>query len=360
MMWHLEIRTWLRVTPIAAACMVAAIGCKKENERAGGDTPASGDESGEPAAPESITVYSGRSEKLVGPVIAAFEKDSGIDVAVKYGDTAELAAALLDEGESSPADVFLAQDASTLAFLESKNVFEPLPDPVTERVPPTFRSKDGKWIGTTGRARVLAYSTSALKPEDLPASAAALTDPKWRGRVGWAPANASFQSAIAAMIQLEGEEKTRRWLEAMKANEPREYPKNTPAVLAVGRGEIDVALVNHYYLYRLRDEHGEDFPVENHYFRDGGAHSMVNLSGAAVIASSRKKAAAARLIEHMLSAGGQDLFVANNREFPVARDVPSPGGLPSIDTLEAPALDLASLRDLERTHELLRETGVLP
>jgi iron(III) transport system substrate-binding protein len=342
-----------RLAAITAALCAAALAaaCNKTKE-ADGETA-----SDKPAEVESITIYSGRTEKLVKPVLDAFEKSSGIDVEVKYAGTPELAAALLDEGRSSPADVFIAQDASTLAFLESRDRLAPLPPAIAERVDDTFRSKT--WVGVTGRARVLAHSTN-LAADKLPESAADLTRPEWKGRVGWAPENASFQSAIAAMIQLEGADATREWLEAMKANGPRDYPKNTPAVLAVSRGEVDVALVNHYYLYRLKAEHGDDFPVANHYLRDKSAHSMVNLSGAAIVAGSKKAAAAEKLLAFLLSNEGQTLFVENNHEFPVASGVDSPDGLPAIHSLGAPALDLSSLRELEETHEILRAAGVLP
>lgn len=349
---------------VLVALAVTAVGACSGKTESGGEATKDKDQA-EPAAtepatePGSITVYSGRTEALVGPVIEAYEKASGVDVQVKYADTAQLAATLLEEGASSPADVFLAQDASTLGFLDGKKVFAPLPEPVLARVPEGYRSADGTWVGVSGRARVLAYHTGKLEPEDLPESADELTDPKWKGRVGWAPANASFQSFVAAMMQLRGPDETRAWLEAMKKNQPKDYPKNTPAVMAVSTGEVDVALVNHYYLHRLRDEHGAEFPVENHYFRSGKADSMVNMSGAAVLASSGKKEAAAAFIAYLVGDQGQRQFVEGNHEFPVATGVASPDDLPPVAELEAPTLDLAQLTDLESTVELLRETGVL-
>ena len=347
---------------IAAVATLVALGCKKDEKKSDTSTNPDQNASGSKAVGngdtvKSITVYSGRSEKLVKHALDAFQKSSGIKVVVKYGGTAELAAALLEEGDKSPADVFIAQDASTLAFLESKDRLAPLPTKVAERTPEKFRSKT--WVGVTGRARVLAYSTK-LDADKLPKSAVDLTKPEWKGKVGWAPENASFQSAVAAMIQLEGDEKTKAWLESMKANKPKDYPKNTPAVLAVSRGEVDVALVNHYYLYRLKAEHGDEFPVANHYFRDGSAHSMVNLAGAALVAGTKKAQAAEKLLAFMLSDEGQKLFVEKNNEFPVATGVKSPAGLPSIESLEAPELDLSSLRDLKKTHEILRAARVLP
>jgi iron(III) transport system substrate-binding protein len=254
--------------PLFALALIAASACGRSERRPEPSASPSSAPAAAPAQqadePRTLVVYSGRGEPLVAPVLAAFEQRSGVDLQVKYGDTAQLAAAILEEGARSPADVFLAQDASTLGFLDGKATFAPLSAAVTARAPAGMKSTAGRWVGLSGRARVLAYNTKALKPEQLPESIDELTSPRWKGRVGWAPENASFQSFVAAMIALRGREPTERWLVAMKANAPKEYPKNTPAVIAVARGEIDVALVNHYYLHRLKAEQGADFPVANH------------------------------------------------------------------------------------------------
>lgn len=350
-----------RAIVLASALAVAAGACKKSEEaRPEAETAADTQPTeAEPEAAATLTVYSGRSEKLIAPALAAFEEAAEIDLEIKYADTAQLAATLMEEGERSPADVFIAQDASTLAFLAGKGVFAPLPEELVARVPEGFRAADGSWIGLSGRARVLAYNTDELEEGDLPATIDDLTKPAWKGRVGWAPENASFQSFVAAMIELRGPEKTKAWLEAMKKNQPKDYPKNTPAVMAVSRGEVDVALVNHYYLYRLKEEHGDDFPVANHYFRTGDAAALVNLSGAGVLKSSDDAEAAHELLAYLLGAEGQEHFVAGNHEFPAAQGAASPDELPSIDSLKAPALDPAEIGNLEEAVALLRETGVL-
>lgn len=339
----------MKTTSMCSVALAALVGfgaCKKDDKKSEG-------------ASSVLTVYSGRSEKLVGPVIEMFEKKSGVDVQIKYADTAQLAATILEEGKRSPADVFLAQDASTLSLLESKNVFVKLPDALTGKVGKSFKSASGAWIGITGRARVLAYNKSKLTPDALPKSSAELVGEAWKGRVGWAPENASFQSSVSAMVQLEGKEAAANWVNGMQANGPKAYPKNTPAVVAVSRGEVDVALVNHYYLYRLKAEHGDDFPVENHYFRSGKADSLVNISGIAILASSKRDALAKQFVEFMLSQEAQSYFVHKNYEFPVISGVTSPIGLPDISTLNAPVVDLAKLDDLKTTHEILRAAGAL-
>lgn len=322
-----------------------------------------GDEAPQPEAeseaPAQVVLYSGRNEQMIGPIIEAFEDTTGIDVVVNYAGSAELAATILEEGEGGRADVFLAQDASTLGFLEQQGVLAELPAELTSSVPDEFRSPDGRWVGITGRARVLAYNTHELTPEQLPADLQALTEPAWRGRVGWAPENASFQSFVAAMVALEGEEATQEWLAAMQANEPVAFPSNTPMVTAIGRGEIAVGLTNHYYLYRLREEYGEDFAAANRYFRSGDAASFVNVTGAAVLGTSDNVERAHQLVEFMLQPSTQLMFVEANHEFPLVEGVASPDGLPDASELNHPDVDLAQLYDLETTHRLLRASGAL-
>jgi iron(III) transport system substrate-binding protein len=350
----------IRATYLVLAVALASFpACKGKKDDAGAILDKSGDRTQQSSRSRVLRVYSGRTEALIAPVIEMYEQQSGVNVEVKYADTAQLAATILEEGQRSPADVFVAQDASTLALLEQRGVFVTLPASITGRVGSSFRSKSGHWVGASGRARVLAYNTGKLKPEDLPASAVELTEARWRGRVGWSPENASFQSAVAAMVQLEGEEAATRWVKYMQANKPRAYPKNAPAVLAVSRGEVDVALVNHYYLYRLRAEHGEDFPVENHYFRSGKADSLVNVSGAAILASSDQKQLAEEFVLFLLSDSAQTFFTEVNYEFPLASGVQARSGLPDIETLNVPEVDLAKLEELEITHKILREAGAL-
>ena len=187
-----------------------------------------------------LTVYSGRSESLVGPVLEAFTDETGVEVEVKYADTAELAALLLEEGTRSPADVFFAQDAGALGAVAAAGLLEPVPGDVLARVPAAFRDPDGRWVGVSGRARTVAYTTA--EPVELPASILDFTDPEWSGRIGWAPANGSFQSFVTALRATEGDEAARAWLEGILANDAVDYPSNTAAVEGVAAGEVDVAL----------------------------------------------------------------------------------------------------------------------
>jgi len=182
---------------------------------------------------QTLTVYSGRSEELVQPLIDQFEAESGINVAVRYADSAELAATILQEDTNSPADVFFAQDPASLGTVALAGLFAKLPVSATSRVPAQFADEDGQWVGTSGRARTVVYDTTKVDAAALPDTEDGFVDPQWKGRVAIAPTNGSFLAFVAAKILLDGEAATLEWLEGMKANSAPTYPKNSVIVAAV-------------------------------------------------------------------------------------------------------------------------------
>ena len=308
-------------------------------------------------APGSLVVYSGRSESLVGPIIDQFREATGIDVQVKYGGTSAMAATLQEEGSNSPADVFWAQDPGALGALSS--MFKPLPSDVTLAVPEWARDSDGRWVGVSGRARVIVYNTD-LSEDELPKSVEELTDSKWKGRVGWPPTNASFRIMVTAMRHLWGEDETREWLEGMLANDVKVFPKNTPIVDAAGKGEVDVGLVNHYYLHRFLAEHGDDFGARNLFLKDGGPGSLVMVAGAGILSTSPNPDNAEAFARFLVSGVAQQYFAASTYEYPLIEGVKTHRLLPSIESLNGPGIDFALLDDLAGTEALLRDTGVIP
>ena len=306
----------------------------------------------------SLTIYSGRSEKLVDPIILQFSQVTGVKVSKKYAGTSQLAATLLEEGDRTPADVFLAQDPGVLGAV--KHLLAPLPQRILSRVPEWARSPEGRWVGISGRVRVVVYNTQKLQETDLPDDLGGFIDPKWKGRIGWAPTNASFQTMVTGMRTLWGEEKTRRWLEGIKANEAKIYPKNTPIVQAVGAGEIDVGFVNHYYLLRFLQEQGETFAARNYHLRAGGPGSLIMVSGAGILAASNNREAAEKFLAFMLSTVGQQYFAGQTFEYPLVEGVQTQPELVPLSQVRRPNIPLKDLADLKGTQRLLRETGVLP
>ena len=349
-------RTLIRVGPSLAVLLLIPFimaACGGSANREGATGPAAA-----PASSESLTIYSGRSESLVDPIIQQFSQVSGIEVKVKYAGTAQLAGTLLEEGDRTPADIFFAQDPGGLGAVES--LLTTLPDAILGRAPDWARSPQGKWVGLSGRARTVVYNPDRLTEEELPDDVFDFIDPKWKGRIGWAPTNASFQTMVTAMRALWGEDKTRRWLEGVQANEPGVYPKNTPQVAAVAAGEIDVGLVNHYYLFRFLAEEGEDFPARNYHPRAGGPGATVMVAGAGILEASDDKAVAERFLEFMLSSVGQQYFAGQTFEYPVIEGIETPHVLVPLDEINRPNISLKDLADLEGTQQLLRETSVLP
>ncbi len=309
---------------------------------------------------ETLTVYSGRSKSLVEPILRQFEEATGIQVKANYGGTTQLAAALLTEGSRSPAALFWAQDAGALGAVSKKELFETLPESILTKVPSSFRDVAGRWVATSGRARVLAYSPERVKVEELPQSLFDLTQPMWRGRVGWAPTNGSFQAFVTALRVQIGEAKTVEWLRGMKANGVKKYAKNTPIIEALAAGEIDLGLPNHYYLLRFKKTDSE-YPVAQTFFKAGDPGNLVNIAGVGVLKSAKDKEVALKFVEFLLSAEAQQYFTSDVFEYPVIEGVTRNADLlPLSDLIRvAPVFNLNDMDDLEGTVKLLQKLEIL-
>jgi iron(III) transport system substrate-binding protein len=307
-----------------------------------------------------LTVYSGRDERFVGEMYRRFTSLTGIQLRVRYGDSATLAATLLEEGRNSPADVFVSQDAGALGAVASRGLLKVLPRSILRRVPARFRAPGRRWVGVTGRARVVVYNTNELRPSLLPRTIWGYTQPRWKGKIGLPPTNASFQAFVSAMRVRAGNERTRDWLMALKANDVRFYSGNSQVVAAVARGEIQVGFVNHYYLYQLKEQQ-PTAPAANYVRRgrnDPGA--LVNVAGAGVVSRTTKAAAANRLLAFLLGRDAQRYFSRSpgRAEYPLAAGVRPRLGLPPLSSIEGARINLGRLgRELEPTLRLLNEVG---
>lgn len=346
---------------LLAACTGEAGGTGSPEPDASASPEATGDPEPGEGGPVSgdLIIYSGRSEELIGPLVERFEDESGIDVGVRYGDTAEMAATILEEGQNSPADVYLAQDAGALGALSNEGILAPLPEDILTRVEPRFRSPDGVWVGVSGRARVVAYNKANVDPADLPDSIHGFTDPAWRGRIGWAPTNGSFQAFVTALRVLEGEDAARQWLEGILANEPVVYPNNVTALEGVAAGEVDVAFINHYYIFRALEEEGEDFGADIYFLPGGDIGSLINVAGAGVLTSAEHRDAAEQFIAFLLSDEAQQYFSGETFEYPLVAGVEANSRLPALSEIQTPEIDLSALDDLSGTLLLLQEVGAL-
>jgi iron(III) transport system substrate-binding protein len=204
----------------------------------------------------------------------------------------------------------------------------------------------------------VAYNTENVTEADLPDSIFGFTEPEWSGRIGWAPTNGSFQSFVTALRVLEGEDRAREWLEGIEANEPNVYDGNSAALEAVAAGEVDVAFINHYYLFQRLAEDPET-PVANYFLTDGDPGALVNVAGAGILNTSESDQSARALIEFLLSAEAQAYFATETFEYPLVEGVEADPSLPALAEIGTPEIDLGDLADLEGTLELLQEVGIL-
>lgn len=313
------------------------------------------------ASDGKVTLYSGRNETLVQPVLDQFTEATGIAVEVRYGNTAALAAQLLEEGARTPAEVFLAQDAGALGAVANADLFGPLPAATLDRVPDTFSDPDGRWVGITGRSRVLIYNSGQTQADQLPASVFDLTGPEWNGKVGVAPTNASFQAFVTAMRVQHGEDRTREFLEGLASNAPQVREGNGVIVDDVEAGAYPVGLVNHYYLWEKAGEQGvsvDQLATRLHFFPGGDTGALVNVSGAGLLAD-QPDADGQALIDFLLSDQGQGYFANETFEYPLVDGVATAPGLTPLADLEAPDINLSDLDELERTVEMIKEAGLL-
>ena len=301
-----------------------------------------------------FVVYVGRSETLIQPLIDQYVAETGVEVQVRYAGSAELAAQILEEGDNSPADVFMAQDAGALGAVSKAGYLRELDADLLNLIDPEYRAADGTWMGVSGRVRVFNFNPD--KVTELPRSVLDLAGPEWKGRVGIAPTNSSFQAFVTALRLIEGEDVARAWLEAMKENGVI-YEKNSAILEAVETGQVDAGLINHYYWFARGNEVGfENLTSEIAAFESQDVGNLRNVAGVGILSEdSRAKA----FVQFLLSQTAQQYFVTETSEYPLIQGLDPLPGLTPLDEIPAPEFDLNDLEALEETLQLIRAAGLI-
>ncbi|RIV40958.1 iron ABC transporter substrate-binding protein [Micromonospora radicis] len=315
------------------------------------------------AADKQITVYSGRNEQLVKPLLDKFTEQTGIAVNARYANTAQLAAQLVEEGDKSPADVFFAQDAGALGTVAKRGMFSTLSEETTAKVPATYRAGNGQWVGVSARARVLAYNADLIQADQLPASVFDLTAPAWKGKVGVAPTNASFQAFVTAIRVQHGDAKAEEFLRGLKDNDPQIRDGNGKILEDVGSGVIPVGLVNHYYLGEIAKEQGtppDALKVKLHFFPGGDTGALVNVAGVGVLNRAANDPDVQKFVDFLLGTEAQTYFAEQTFEYPVVAGVPGPAYVPALADLAVPQIDLNDLDTLDATVTMIKNSGLVP
>jgi iron(III) transport system substrate-binding protein len=262
----------------------------------------------------------------------------------------------MEEGHGTPAALFISQDGAALGALSRTGLLRPLPADLLEQVPPQFRSARGDWVGLSGRARVVVYNVTRIEPADLPQSLTDVANPRFKGRFGIAPSNASFQAHLAAFRALNGAESFAALLDGLVRNAPQRYPKNSPIVQAVIAGEIDWGLVNHYYLWRALQE-DPDAPARNFFMPADDGSSFVNLAGAGLL---REDSRSVELLRFLLSDEAQHYFAEETFEYPLVAGVDPAVALPPLSEVSTSQMDYGRLAEnLETVLQQISDSGLL-
>jgi iron(III) transport system substrate-binding protein len=314
---------------------------------------------GEAVDESKLVVYSGRQEALVQPVIDDFEAQTGIEVSVRYGNTAQLAAQIIEEGERTKADVYFSQDGGALGALTKAGMLEELPADVLDLVDPRYRADDGTWVGTSARARVIVYDPEQVTEAEVPDSVFELTEPQWKGKVGISPSNASFEAFVTAMRVLHGEDAAREWLEGMAANNVQLFDNNVLILNAAEDGVIALGLINHYYWYEQVAEEGpKAVPARLKFLPGEDPGALVNVAGVGVLNATDRGDDANRFVEYLLGEDAQSYFAQDTKEYPLIEGIPTAEGLPPLESLQSPEIDLSDLDTLEETLKMIEEAGL--
>ncbi|HKU03232.1 MAG TPA: iron ABC transporter substrate-binding protein [Arthrobacter sp.] len=326
----------------------------------GGGTPAgNGSSASGGAASGEITVYNAQHESLTKEWVDAFTAETGIKVTLRQGDDTEMSNQIIQEGQASPADVFLTENSPAMTQVENAGLFADVNKDTLDQVPAEFSPSTGKWTGIAARSTVLVYNKTKLTEDQLPKSMLDLASPEWKGRWAASPTGADFQAIVSALLELKGESATEDWLKAMKDNS-KAYKGNSTAMKAVNAGEVDAALIYHYYYYGDQAKTGENSNnVTPYYFKNQDPGAFLSVSGGGVLKSSKNAAAAQAFLKFITGKKGQEVLKnGTSFEYAIGSDVPANDKLVPIKDLQAPKVDAAKLNS-QKVSDLMTQAGLL-
>jgi iron(III) transport system substrate-binding protein len=347
-------RSVSRVLAVVSALAIAVnvAGCGNTAEPA---------QAGSPAAAEkpTVTLYNAQHEDLMKEMVAAFTKETGIKVDIRSGEDPDMANQIVQEGAASPGDVFVTENSPAMTLVDSKGGFAKLDPATLAQVGKQYAPATGNWVGFAARSTVLAYNSQQLTPAQLPASIMDLAQPQWKGKFGIAAAGADFQAIVSAVLALKGEAATAEWLKGLKTN-AKIYQGNGAAMRAVNSGEIQAAVIYHYYWYQDRAEAGTNSKnVELHFFGGKDPGAFLGVSGAGVLKASKHPAEAQALVKYLTSKNGQQVLADSNAmEYSISADVPTNPKLKPLSELSPPDVEISSLNG-PKVIELMQQAGLL-
>jgi len=313
------------------------------------------------ASPATLTLYSAQHHQMVDLMTQAFTRQTGIQVRVHSGEAPEIANQIAQEGAQSPADVYFTENSPELTLLDEKGLLAKVDPSTLEQVPAKYSAADGDWVGVLARENVLAFNPSMIQESQLPGSLLDLAKPEWKGKVAIAPSDADFLPLVEAVVALKGKPAALDWLKGLKQN-AQIFDDDEGVVAAVDRGAVATGIINNYYWARLRTEEGvAKMHSQIHHFANGDLGALVNVSGAAVLRSSKHPEAAQRFLSFLVSKPVQEMLGKSDIDFeyPLAKGVAPNPLLKPFNQLQPPKITMAQLGDDQEAAQLLREAGLI-
>jgi iron(III) transport system substrate-binding protein len=309
--------------------------------------------------PRSLVLYNGQHPQLSDALVSAFEKQTGIDVNVRTNDGIVLADQLLQEGNASPADVYLTENSPELVTLDQHGLLARLDSSTLDQTPARFRTPTGDWIGMALRVSGLAYNPARISASELPASVLDLAQPQWKGKIAIAPTDSDFPPVVGAVIARYGTTAAADWLAGLKRN-AQLYESDEAVVAAVNRGDVATGVINHYYWYRLRLEIGaKAIRSAVYYFPDHNVGSIENVAGAAVLRSSSHKAEAQEFVRFLVSRDGQEILArGDDFEYPARPGVSPNPQLQPLARLAPAVVGPTALGNDQQAAQLIQQSGL--
>jgi len=314
----------------------------------------------------SITLYNGQHEQTTDGLVSAFEQKTGITVNVRNDDEDTLANLIALQGSHSPADVIYTENSPALEFLQDKGLLSPVDAGTLSRVPARYSSPQGDWVGVSARVSVIIYNPSLIARGQLPTSVLQLADPRYQGKLAFAAGETDFQPIVTSVIKTYGQAAALRWLDGIKANAAGHIvPDNETIADEVNRGQVAFGVINQYYWYRLKAEIGASgMHSQLAYFAPHDPGYVLDVSGAAVLKSSKHQAAAQEFLAFLVSEQGQDIIAraAGNEqsyEYPLAAGVTTSAPETPFNQLQPNPITIADLGDGSTAIDLLRQAGLL-
>jgi iron(III) transport system substrate-binding protein len=310
----------------------------------------------------SITLYNGQHEQTTNALVARFEKLTGINVAVRSDDEDVLAAQINAEGSSSPADAIYTENSPALEYLQGKGLLASVAPATLAHTPARYNSPQGNWVGVSARVSVLIYNTHLLSPSQLPTSVMQLANPRWKGKLALAAGETDFQPVVTSVARTYGTAAARRWLEALKSNAGNHiYPDNETITSQVNRGQAAIGIINQYYWYRERAQVGaSNMHSAIAYLAPGDVGYVIDVSGAAVLRSSKHQVAAQRLLAFLVSTQGQQIIAhSDSFEYPIASGVKTAQPETPFEDLRPNPIGIAALGDGAGAISLLQASQLL-